>query len=271
MMLKKNLLFAIVVVVQLVACFGGPDDDDLDITSDFKSTQNIYEDLVHHDDGSITYYAIPWGGLVGTFGSTDEPANWSEYAGIVFEFAEPTKVNTQLTINENLMTWCNPGNTMLESSFGGIDMTNVRHVALQCWDSTTITVKRIYLTRATAAKFSTPLWEGKCEMGNWTGGFEITPDKFEEAEPGNELEIIYYADTSDRSVTYWQFKTIYASQNIPLEGNQHELNDWGCALVSHKLSSYRITLTTKDVTNLKKYGLYVNGYYTVATQCNLLQ
>ena len=267
----KKLFWAIIVVVQMAACFGGSDDDNLDITAEFKSTQNIYEDLVRNKDGSITYYAIPWGGLVGTFGSYEKPADWSAYEGIVFEFDKPTEVNTQLTVNEKLMTWCNMGNTTLEGSFGGNDVSAVRHVALQAWDSTTITIKRIYLTKATAAKTSITLWKGKCEMGNWTGGFEVTPDKFEDAEPGNELELIYHADTSDPSVTYWEFKTIYASQNIPLEGNIHELNDWGCALVSHLLTSYRITLSAKDVVNLKKYGLYVNGYYTIATQCNLLQ
>lgn len=267
----KKLFWIMIVVVQLAACFGGPDDDNIDITAEFKSTQNIYEDLVHNDDGSLTYYAIPWGGLVGLFGSYEEPADWSAYGGLIFEFAEPTKVSTQVTVNESLMTWCNPGNTVLECSFSGNDVSAVRHVALQAWDSTTITVKRIYLTKASVEKFSTTLWEGKCEMGNWTGGFEITPDKFEDAEPGNEIEIVYHADTSNPTVTYWQFKTIYASQNVPLEGNKHELNLWGCILVSHKLTRYRLTLTPKDVENLKKYGLYVNGYYTIATQCNLLQ
>jgi hypothetical protein len=67
------------------------------------------------------------------------------------------------------------------------------------------------------------------------------------------------------------FKTIYNTTDETLEGNDSELNEWGCASVSSTATSYRIRLTAKDVENLKKYGAFVNGYYINVTQVNLLR
>jgi len=271
--IKKTsaLFFAAFVATLLVSCFGGDGDKFRDVTDLFKNTGNIYEEIVHHDDGSITYYAKAWGGLIAEFNSSEGPADWSPYASIVFEFAKPTNTYMQIEVNGKLMSWTGKESSSIEATFGGKDLSAVKNVALRPWDSTTVDIQRIYLTDALPPKYSTTIWDGECKMGNWTNGFVITPDKFETANAGDELEFIYDSDTSVPTVTYWQLKTIYNGTDITLEGNKHDLNDWGCILVSHELHSYRITLTARDVEQLKKLGLFVNGYYTIVTQCNLLQ
>ena len=65
--------------------------------------------------------------------------------------------------------------------------------------------------------------------------------------------------------------TRIGSTDSPLEGNENELNDWGCAGVGKEAVNYRITLTEKDVTMLREKGLWVNGFYCIVTQCNLLR
>ena len=265
------LFLAVFVLVFLSSCFGGSDDGQYDVTDLFRNKSNIYEEVVRNDDGSITYYGQKWGGLSAQFVSQAGPADWSDYASIVFEFDKPTKVSTQVEVNGKLISWAKEGTTRLEADFSGKDVSAIRNISLRPWDSTTIVINRIYLTDAMPMKYSTSIWEGKCVMGNWTGGFTVGAEKFEKAEEGDELEIIYDSDVSNPTITYWQLKTVYDQQDVPLQGNANELNDWGCILVSHELHNYRVTLTKRDVDELRKYGLYVNGYYTIVTQCNLLQ
>ena len=81
----------------------------------------------------------------------------------------------------------------------------------------------------------------------------------------------FKADTSDPDVTYWLLKTVYNGRTETLEGNDSELNDWGCAGVSSMATIYRILLTANDVKNLQKYGLFVNGHYVNVSQVNLLR
>lgn len=265
-------LTTIMLVALLTACgIHLGDEDDTDLTSKFNGTWNIYESIERSVDGTITYYALPWGGLVGSVKEHNMPADWSGYEAVVVEYAEPTKVATQILISDNLKTLGKAGITSLTCNLDGQDVRAVDEVALQAADTTTLTVKRIYLIPNTAEWDSTPVWTGKCAFGNWEKGFVVKPEYFTSAYPGDKLEFIFTTDSSNPN-PYWQFKTIYNDgTDTTLEGNANELNDWGCATVGSKSTLYRITLTEKDVKNLKEKGMFVNGYYTTVTKCNLLR
>ena len=174
-------------------------------------------------------------------------------------------------VSDNLKTWCKAGASSLTCYFDGQNVKAINEVALQASDTTTITVKRIFLTPGHAVWESVPIWTGERSMGNWEDGFVIKPDNFTTAHEGDKLEIIFTTDRSDSNVSFWQLKTIYNGTDSTLEGNSNELNDWGCATVGKESASYRIVLTAKDVKMLKQYGAFVNGYYTNVTQCNLLK
>ena len=70
---------------------------------------------------------------------------------------------------------------------------------------------------------------------------------------------------------YWLLKTVYNKTENTLEGNDNELNQWGCSMMGQAATSYRILLTANDVKNLREKGLFVNGYYTNVSQVNLLR
>ena len=59
--------------------------------------------------------------------------------------------------------------------------------------------------------------------------------------------------------------------NELLEGNADDQNEWGCVTLEKNSTRYTITLTANDAARLKETGLFVNGYYLVVTQVNLLQ
>ena len=264
-------LVSLMAVFLLVACgINLGSEDDLTITSKFKGTWNIYEELKKNSDGTITYYALPWGGLVGMFKERNMPVDWSGYESISFEFVEPTPVPTQIMITDNLMIWGKPGITSLTCSFDGQDVRSVSEVALQAADTAVIKVKRVYLTPGNVVWDSTPIWKGKCSFGNWESGFIIKPENFTTAYEGDKLEFIYTTDMSNPN-GYWQFKTVYNETDSTLEGNSNELNYWGCATVGKGSTVYRIPLTSRDVSLLREKGLFVNGYYNNVVQCNLLR
>ena len=62
--MKKILLMTLAAVI-LTACRKDVQEDKYNITSKFRATYNIYESFTNNDDGSITYNASAWGGLVG--------------------------------------------------------------------------------------------------------------------------------------------------------------------------------------------------------------
>ena len=270
MYMKK--LFTLAATLLLCSCALTTDtEDELDLTSKFKYTWNVNETIERNSDGVIVYKAQPWGGLVGSFKERNMPVDWSGYESITFEFAKPTKVLTQVMISDNMTTTAKPGVTTLTSYFDGQNVSSVGEVALQASDTTTLYVKSIRLTQGGATWESTPIWEGECAFGNWENSLVIEPEKFNDAIEGDKLEFIYTTDRSDLTVNYWQLKTVYADTDKTLEGNDNELNAWGCATVGKMATSYRIILTAKDVTNLKEKGLFVNGYHTNVTQSNLLK
>ena len=49
------------------------------------------------------------------------------------------------------------------------------------------------------------------------------------------------------------------------------MNPWGCVMVGKASKVYRIILTASDIKRLRENGLFVNGYYNIVTQVNLLR
>lgn len=125
-----------------------PQGETESIIDRFTYTWNEAESLTHNADGSITFNSVSWGGLAAWLKGETEPTDWSGYQKIVFEFAEPTTVSTQILIGgTDASAWGNPGITSLECLFEGHDMTNVEQVALQTSDPTTLTITAIYLVK----------------------------------------------------------------------------------------------------------------------------
>lgn len=268
--MKKHLLLSVLIL--LTACGGnGSDENETSLLSKFKSTWNIHEKLVNNDDGSITYTALPWGGLVGIVTERNMPVDWSGYESITFEFANPTTVETQIMISDKLKRLGRAGITSLTCDFDGQDVSAIDEVGLQAADTTTITITKIYLTPTSGTWQPTTIWEGECVCGNWEQGFSIDPEKFADAKTGDKLEFIYTTDKDQTETTYWVMKSIYAGTEETLEGNKDHLNQWGCAALGKESTSYRITLTAKDIVNLQKTGIFVNGYYCIFNKCNLLR
>jgi len=254
----------------LVACGSNSDGDSLDLTSRFNGTWNIHEKFEKGDNGEIIYHAIPWGGLVGSMRERNLPVDWTPYESVSVEFAEPTKVGTQLMIKDRLRVFGKPGITKMTCYFDGQDVTQIDEVAIQSSDSSILKVKRVYLTPGSSVWDSTPIWEGHCVFGDWEEGFIIPGDKFLDAVAGDKLEFIYEVDRSDPKVEYWQFKTIYNGTDSTLEGNADQLNAWGCCPVGES-GVLRIRLSENDVKELRKIGMFVNGYYNIVTKVNLLK
>jgi hypothetical protein len=263
-------LLTIMAFMVMVACGSNSDGDSLDLTSRFNGTWNIHEKFEKGDNGEIIYHAIPWGGLVGSMRERNLPVDWTPYESVSVEFAEPTKVGTQLLIKDRLRVFGKPGITKMTCYFDGQDVTQIDEVAIQSSDSSILKVKRVYLTPGSSVWDSTPIWEGHCVFGNWEEGFIIPGDKFLDAVAGDKLEFIYEVDRSDPKVEYWQFKTIYNGTDSTLEGNADQLNAWGCCPVGES-GVFRIRLSENDVKELRKIGMFVNGYYNIVTKVNLLK
>lgn len=264
-------LSAVLVSSLLLSCGGEtvPKDDN-NVISKFNSTWNIHEKCEVNDDGTILYKAISWGGLVGTFLKQNMPEDLSAYESITFEFDRPAPVPMQVVVDDRFKTWGKPGIKSLTCNFDGQDVRSVGKILLQAADPCSIGINKIYFTPKANTWETVPIWSGNCAFGDWENGFVVSADKFMDAYEGDKLEFIYTADKSDPNVTYWLFKTIYSSTENTLEGNDNELNSWGCALVSSEVNVYRIVLTEKDIEGLREYGLFVNGYNVTVTQCNLL-
>lgn len=247
------------------------EDDPLNITPKFKATWNVHEKFEQNSDGSITYHSVQWGGLVGLVKEHNLPVDWSGYESLTIEFAEPTKVETQIMVGNVMRTWGRKGITKLTCFFDGVDMRQTDQVVVQTAEPSTLVVKSAKLSPVATSWDSTPIWEGECVFGNWQDGFVIPPEQFSTAMEDDKLEFIFTTDLSDPKRTYWQMKTIYNTTDQTLEGNFSEQNDWGCTQVGKTATSYRARLTAKDVKELKKKGMYVNGYFVVVTQVNLLR
>ncbi len=120
--------------------------EEVDITANFTYTWNSAESIVNNPDGTITFNAVSWGGLAGWFETDDGKADWSGYESITFEYAEATTVNTQIVVGD-VKAWGDVGITKLTCSFDGKDVSAISQAALQASAATTITIKRVYLTK----------------------------------------------------------------------------------------------------------------------------
>lgn len=263
-------LFVMIASTMLMACMSNNDDDGLDLTSKFNSTWNIHETFEKNRDGSVTYHANAWSGLVASVREQNLPVNWSDYESISVEFSEPTKFGTQIAISDQIKVFGKTGITTLTCFFDGQDVSQVGDVIIQTAENGTVTIKRVYLTPGASEWDSTPVWTGECNFGDWEEGIIVDKEKFLDAQEGDKLEILYQTDISDPSVEYWQIKTIYNGTDNTLEGNASNLNDWGCALVGHS-GILRIRLTANDIKELRNVGMFVNGYHTIIKQVNLLK
>lgn len=136
--------------------------ENVDIIDRFSYTWNKTESIAHNDDKSITFNAVSWGGLAAYYAVKENPedessqeigADWTEYDGIVFEFAEPTKVNTQILIQpikgDDVSAWGDVGITSLTCMFEGKDVSNVKQIALQTSAETTLVITKIYFLKKT--------------------------------------------------------------------------------------------------------------------------
>ncbi|MBR0166180.1 MAG: hypothetical protein IJQ13_04805 [Prevotella sp.] len=130
--------------VQVYDMSGGGEEEIVDITSKFTYTWNENESFEVNEDGSITFNSQTWGGLAAWVAVDDVPVDWSGYSKVVFEYAEPTTVNTQILVGD-AKAWGDVGITSLECSFEGVDMSAISQIALQTSEPTTIVIKRIYL------------------------------------------------------------------------------------------------------------------------------
>ena len=104
-------------------------------------------ETVTSDGGILVYNGVQWGGVACWLGEAD----WSDYAKIVFEFAEPTPFATQIFIqgNEEIKVWVNAGAEKAECLFAGHDVSKVSQVALQAAAAGTVNISKIYLLRQT--------------------------------------------------------------------------------------------------------------------------
>ena len=119
----------------------------VDIINRFTYCWNTAE-TVTSEGGILVYNGVQWGGLACWLGEAD----WSEYAKLVFEFAEPTPIATQIFIQgvgnvDIAKVWVNAGAEKAECLFAGHDVSKVSQVALQAADAGTVKISKIYLLR----------------------------------------------------------------------------------------------------------------------------
>ncbi len=265
-------VFTCVAIISLTACTlpWMQEEDIYDITSKFKATWNVHENFERHGDGSITFYSVKYGGLVGLVREHNLPVDWSGYESITFEFEDTTQVETQLLIGNVMRSWGKRGINKLTCYFDGLDMRQVDQVVLQTAEPTILTIKRVRLTPVTTSWNSRVVWKGNCNTEEWTSGFVVKPEKLRDAKEGDKIEFVFSTDTSDPKRSYWLLKSVYNSTEHTLEGNKNEQNEWGCTMVGQKATSYRIRLTARDAKELRSRGIFVNGYFVNLTQVNLL-
>lgn len=127
------------------------DGEKVSLIDSFNYTWNKAESFEKAEDGTITFNAVQWGGLAGWFAPDDVPSDWSEYTKIVFEFAEPTTVETQILVkngdNDVASAWGEIGIKKLECSFDGKDVSQVTQCALQAANPATLKITAIYLVK----------------------------------------------------------------------------------------------------------------------------
>ena len=127
------------------------------------------------------------------------------------------------------------------------------------------------LVLMTAGATATEIWTGTCVIGDWSGS-SVTVEKgaFESAATGNIIKVTFsaYATTtggdSPTEVTYWQYSL---GQK---DNSWKELSGFSGGNLTQGQKSASYTLTETNVSELKTYGLSVNGRYVTVTKVELL-
>ena len=126
----------------------------MDLTSKFTELWNNSESKTVNSDGTITYNAAQWGGLVMPLRAA---IDFGKYESLVIKFAEATPVKTQWYIEYGTETssWNNSstyeiaaGSTEFELNFASKYMSNLNRiyqVALQAAEAGTLKISSIYL------------------------------------------------------------------------------------------------------------------------------
>ncbi len=137
--------------------------------------------------GVITFNSVQWGGVAAWIGGED----WSGYSKVVYEFAEPTTLYTQIQLQRNngdaYVQGCGTGSTSVEMTFDDKDVTSVSQIALQASGEATIKITAIYLVvgeKTDPVDYSTYtelITNGNCEGDDvsnfvskeWVAGSEV--------------------------------------------------------------------------------------------------
>ncbi|MBO4822752.1 MAG: carbohydrate binding domain-containing protein [Prevotella sp.] len=221
----------------------GPEGDHVSIIDKFTYTWNSSESLTHNDDGSITFNAVSWGGLSAWMAENDTPVDWSEYSKIVFEYAEPATVNTQIvvqTVSGDVKAWGEVGITKLECSFEEADVTQVNQVALQCSDVTTLVIKDVYLVKAGGSVGPQPEegWQELVKNGDVEGedGTSLITKNGEDGGAfifnpqagvgldGSRAAVVHAVDNA---VNEWDSQFfIYAPDHVFAAGEEYKVSFW---------------------------------------------
>ena len=144
-------LLILLTAIFAVACSEGEKGGDRDITSLFKDRWNINEEVIHNSDGTITYNALQWGGLVADFKNQEQPEDWTKYEKIVFEFAERTTVRTQLMINDKIVSEIQASIKQIHyaAQYDGLKVADLRtNYAVGCNEAGNTVILSIILTKS---------------------------------------------------------------------------------------------------------------------------
>lgn len=127
---------------------------DLDLTNRFTELWNNSESKTVNSDGTITYNAAQWGGLVMPLHAA---IDFGQYESLVIKFAEATPVKTQWYIEHGTETYSwnqrstyeiAAGSTEFELDFASKNIWNLNRiyqVALQAAEAGTLKISSIYL------------------------------------------------------------------------------------------------------------------------------
>ena len=142
------------------------------ITNKFNACWNKSERVGVSETGALEYHALQWGGLSYWVGYRD----WSDYEKIVFEFAQPPVVHTQILVqmedkSKDLSSKADVGARQISLSFEGKDVTRVAQVAIQADKATTLYISRVYLQRKNTSSIEvlTPVTQDSGAAYNLSG------------------------------------------------------------------------------------------------------
>lgn len=145
MIAKKRILLLLLLMSQWLLP-AVADEIIVDITSHFNYCWNEQEKQTHHADGSITYQAKTWGGLVYWVDK-----DWTDYKQLVVEFVEPAPVDVQPILQYEDEKWdgfyTRKGATEAVATLNSAKRHYVRQVALQAAAEATLHIRRIYLVK----------------------------------------------------------------------------------------------------------------------------